>query len=313
MREAFDVVGLGLAAIDDLVRVARYPHADAKVPILGRVRRSGGLNATALVAAACLGSRAAYAGIVGEDESSRFVLDALRSKGVNVDHVRVHPGAGPVLSFIVIDDAEHTRTIFYDLSPVVGPDEDWLPDELLRSTRVLLVDNFRLELTIRAARVARQAGAAVVADLEGAIAPGLDDLLGLVDHLILSSAFAESLTGEPDPVAAARALRTSGRTVVVTCGAAGSWYLEGASSAPEHQAALPARVVDTNGCGDVFHGAYASALADGLALPERVLRASAAAALSAATPGGQEEIPDAETVTQFLQEHDAGPAPAHPG
>jgi sugar/nucleoside kinase (ribokinase family) len=253
MREAFDVAGLGLAAIDDLVRVAHFPPADAKVPILGRVRRCGGLNATALVAAACLGSRAAYAGIVGEDEPSRFVLDALRSKGVNVDHVRVHAGAGPVLSFIVIDDAEQTRTIFYDLSPIVGPDEGWLPGELLRSTRVLLVDNFRLELTIRAARVARGAGAAVVADFEGSVAPRLDELLGLVDHLILSSWFAGLMTGELDPAAAARALRAPGRTVVVTCGAAGSWYLEGASGQPEHQAALPVRAVDTNARRAVFH------------------------------------------------------------
>ena len=186
MREAFDVVGLGLAAIDDLVRVARYPHADERC-------RSSDESAAAAASTPQRSSPPHASGRAPHTpaswvrtKSSRFVLDALRSKGVNVDHVRVHPGAGPVLSFIVIDDAEHTRTIFYDLSPVVGPDEDWLPDELLRSTRVLLVDNFRLELTIRAARVARQAGAAVVADLEGAIAPGLDDLLGLVDHLLRS-------------------------------------------------------------------------------------------------------------------------------
>ncbi|MGZ8757437.1 MAG: PfkB family carbohydrate kinase [Aeromicrobium sp.] len=303
MSGAFDVVGIGLAAIDDLIRVAEYPPADSKVPIIDRVRRSGGLNATACVAAARLGSRTAYAGVVDHDEESRFVLDALEGKGVSTDHVCFHPGAGPVLSSIILDNANQTRTIFYDMSRIVGPDDDWLPRTLLGSTRVLLIDNFRIDLAIRAARAAREAGAAVVADFEGIVAPRLEELLRLVDHLILSSAFARTLTGEPDPVAAARALHAPGRTVVITCGADGSWHIPESSTEPIHQPALPVEAVDTNGCGDVFHGAYASALADGFDLPERVRRATVAAAVSATTPGGQEGIPDTATVTRLLEEY----------
>ena len=308
---AFDVVGVGLAAVDDLIRVAHYPEADSKVPILGRVRRCGGLNATALVAAARLGASAAYAGILGDDEPSRFVLDALQAKGVNTDHVCVYPGAGPVLSEIVIDEANRTRTIFYDTSGVVGPDDGWLPESLLRHARVLMIDNFRIDLGIRAARVARDGGAAVVADFEGSIDPRFDELLGLVDHLILSSSFASLLTGEPDPAVAAMALRAPARTVVITAGAAGAWYVANTSDGLMHQAALPVKAIDTNGCGDVFHGAYAAALAKGLELPDRVRRGAAAAALSATTPGGQEGIPDLATVAQLLEE--AGTEPMRPG
>jgi sugar/nucleoside kinase (ribokinase family) len=50
-------------------------------------------------------------------------------------------------------------------------------------------------------------------------------------------------------------------------------------------------VVDTTGCGDVFHGAYAAGLSRGLALPERIRFASAAAALKARGRGGQAGIP----------------------
>jgi len=307
MGGSFDIVGLGLAAVDDLVSVERYPPPDSKVPILRRVRRCGGLNATALVAAARLGSRVAYAGIVGNDEDSRFVLDALRDKGVDTDHVYVYPGARPVLSTVVIDEAERTRTIFMDTSGLVGPDEDWLPRELLATCRVLLVDNFRIGLQIRAARFARESGAAVVADLDGALSPRLGELIGLADHLIVSSSYATLLTGEHDPRAAALALRAPGRAVVITRGAEGSWYLHDVSSEPAHQEAFPVDAVDTNGCGDVFHGAYAVALADRLPLPLRVRSASATAALSATTPGGQEGIPDADAVTHFLAGHDGPP------
>jgi sugar/nucleoside kinase (ribokinase family) len=51
----------------------------------------------------------------------------------------------------------------------------------------------------------------------------------------------------------------------------------------------------------VFHGAYASALARGLAAKERIRFASAAAALKAMQPGGQAGIPTWPAVVQFLQ------------
>jgi sugar/nucleoside kinase (ribokinase family) len=64
-------------------------------------------------------------------------------------------------------------------------------------------------------------------------------------------------------------------------------------------------VVDTTGCGDVFHGAYAAALAQGMELRERVRLASAAAALKATQPGGQRDIPNLRAVRRFLKEQTA--------
>jgi sugar/nucleoside kinase (ribokinase family) len=60
-------------------------------------------------------------------------------------------------------------------------------------------------------------------------------------------------------------------------------------------------VVDTTGCGDVFHGAYAAALAEGLDPAARVRLASATAALKATRSGGQAGIPVRDTVEAFLQ------------
>ena len=54
-------------------------------------------------------------------------------------------------------------------------------------------------------------------------------------------------------------------------------------------------VVDTTGCGDVFHGAYAWALARGIDIPERIRLASAAAAVKATRfPGAARaaDLPD---------------------
>jgi sulfofructose kinase len=299
----FDVVGLGASSIDELLWVARFPEPDTKNAVLRRARRCGGIGATPLVAAARLGSRAAYAGILGRDEDSSFVIDALSAKGVDTQHIHEFPGAMPVLSVILLDEERQTRTIIYDGVGLVGPEDDWLPADLLANAGVLLVDGLRIDLMIRAARAAREAGTAVVGDLEDPSAPRVTELMDLVDHIIVSSSFATAFTGERSAASAAERMAAPGRSVVVTCGADGAWYLpEDGSSGPVHQPAFPVTVVDTNGCGDVFHGAYASALARGMALSERVRFASAAAAISATTPGGQEGIPDLATVMRYLEE-----------
>ncbi len=304
MGAAVDVLGLGYAAVDDLVYVDAYPAADAKAPILRRERQCGGLTATALVTAARLGSTCAYAGVLGDDELSAFVVDRLREEGIAVGHVIRRAEARPVHSIIVVDIQHKTRNILYDLHGVVGADRDQPTANVIRAARVLFVDPCGMEGMIRAAQIARAAGIPVVADLETDGSPHFHTLLGLVDHLILSRDFAEKITGVSDPARAACALWTAARTaVVITCGADGCWYLTGSEQGElEYCPAYTVDVVDTTGCGDVFHGAYASALAQGQGMRDRIRLASAAAALKATCPGGQAGIPTRASIDAFLKE-----------
>jgi sugar/nucleoside kinase (ribokinase family) len=296
-----DILGLGCTAVDDLVYVAAYPPADVKVPIRARDRQCGGLTATALVAAARLGSRCTYAGCLGDDELSRFVLDRLRAEGIDMSPVVRRKDARPVHAVIVVDETHHTRNIFYDLAGVIGADPRQPSADLIRAARVLFVDYIGMEGMLRAAAIAREASVPVVADIENDREPRFRELLALVDHLIVSVEFALRITGEPDPARAAAALWSADReAVVVTCGAEGAWYME-AGAAPCHQPAYRVKVVDTTGCGDVFHGAYASALARGLDLPARIRLAAATSALKATCPGGQAGIPSRDVVEAFLK------------
>jgi len=290
---AFDILGLGAVAVDDLLYVDEYPAADSKVHLQGRRRQCGGNTATALVAAARLGARCAYVGMLGDDELSRFVIDNFRHEGVDVEH-RVRRGdARPFYSTIIVDQKHHTRTIFASPDGVTGAHLSQPPAELIRAAAVLLVDHHGIEGTLRAVQIARQNGVGVVADFERDPGEPFDELLPLVDHLIVSHDFARELTGTNDPAQAAEKLWTATRrAVVVTCGKDGCWYLgAGCGRGVQHSAAFPVEVVDTTGCGDVFHGAYASALAGGLGLPERIALASATAAMKATQPGGQAGCP----------------------
>ena len=304
VKARFDILGLGCAAVDELIYVSAYPSADAKTRVLRRERHCGGLTATALVAAARLGAQCAYAGVLGEDEASRFVLECLRREGIDVSRAVCRAGAKPIHSVIVVDERRRTRNVFFDVENVVGADAKLPAKKFIESARVLFVDNFGMTGMLRAARIARAAGIPVVADFEGDEAPRFAELLALVDHLILSENFALKLTGTGNPASAAVKLWQRGRSaVVVTCGESGLCFLDAPNKSPQHLPAFKVKAIDTTGCGDVFHGAYAAALARGLPLVDRVRFASAAAALKATRHGGQAGIPSLTAVNKFLKQH----------
>ncbi len=306
MPHTFDILGLGAVAVDDLLFVDRFPPPDAKTTVLRRERHCGGLTATALVAAQRLGARCAYAGVLGRDPISEFAIQAMAAEHIDLSQLRQTEAARPINSIVVIDQLRQTRNIFVDFNGVVGAAPDWPPEEVIQGSRVLMVDPLGVPGMLRAAGIARAAGIPVVADLEATVRESVR-LLDVVDHLVLSWDFAQAHTGAASPQQAARALWQAGRqAVVITCGEQGAWYV--AADEPDravHQPAFPVAVVDTTGCGDVFHGAYAVALVRGQGVSERVRFASAAAALKATRAGGQAGAPRLADVEQFLKERHA--------
>ncbi|MBK8022067.1 MAG: permease [Chloroflexi bacterium] len=298
-EKRWDVLGIGSATVDDLLFVPSFPVPDTKNRLDRVERYGGGLVATALVAVARMGLRAAYAGMLGDDDISRWIADDLAREGVDVSPVVQRPDARPIHAFIMVESASQTRTILYTVEGRTGADDE-LPDaETIRAAKVLLIDDVGTDAAMRPARIAREAGIPVVADFEWT-----DDrnLISLPDHLIVSQRFAARVTGRATPAQAARALWNDDRTVVaITCGAEGCWSLTANDATPIHYPAFPVEVVDTTGCGDVFHGAYAAALALGLELEDRLHVAVAAAAIKATQAGGRKGIPTRERIETFLR------------
>ena len=299
-----DILGLGAVAVDDLLCVDHFPEADQKVHVRRRERQCGGLAGTALTAAARLGSKCAYGGVLGEDELSEFVASTLMAEGVDISHLVRQKGARPFHSTIIVDMARQTRNIFVEAEGVIGASCDSPSPEVIFSTRVLLVDHVGLNGMIRAAKIAREAGIPVVGDFERGGPSRLAELIKLTDHVIVPLEFASEITGESDPVNGVRAIWDNNRdTVVITAGDRGCWYMDGSEGdGVRHQPAFGVEVVDATGCGDVFHGAYASALVRGLDTLERIRFASAAAAIKATRLGGQVGMPHRDAVEKFLED-----------
>lgn len=299
----WDVLGLGAVAVDDLVYLPHFPAPDTKVLVQNEQRQGGGLTGTALVAAARLGARTAYFGVLGTDDLSRYTIAELEREGVDCAPVLIHPDAGPVHSTIIVDTSNGQRTILHSHAHVQqrGPHE--VGEEFISCCKVLFVDYTVCASASRACQAARQLGIPTVGDLEGAVSPETVELAGLLDHLIINLAYAARLTGRNDPEETVRVLDADRRTcVVVTNGARGGWWRDNHGPV-RHYAAYTVPVVDTTGCGDVFHGVYAACLARCEPLPRTLQLASAAAALKATRPGGRTGCPTWVELTQFLTEY----------
>ncbi|BCX03716.1 MAG: permease [Candidatus Roseilinea sp.] len=294
-----DILGLGATAVDHLIYVPAYPPPNVKSYVLRSERQCGGLTATALVAASRLGARCAYAGMLGHDDASQFVAQTLRREGIDLSHLVTRDDAGPIRSTIIVGTDRGTRNIFPEHPAQCGAHPTLPSDAVIRSARVLFVDHVGVEGMIRAARIAREAGIPVVSDVERDL-PGCRELLALVNHVVMSWEFAQTLTGADSPQEATRRLWASGRALVaVTCGEDGCFFSDDGQTV-HHQPAFRVEVVDTTGCGDVFHGAYCAALAKGMSAAARIRFASAAAALKATQSGGQAGAPTLEQTLQFL-------------
>lgn len=298
----FDILGLGVVAVDDILRVNRYPAADQKEPVVGEERVLGGLVGRALAAASRLGGRCAYVASLGADDLSAFATRALSQIGVNVSLVRHRPGAGPVHSVIITDITTGTRNIFFDESRAVGPALADITADLLQEASVLVVDHVFTRPAIAACEMARQLGIPTVGDIEGKPTPQKDELAAVVDHLIVPRSFAAEVTGAAQPEEMARLLhrRHPRSCTAVTCGSDGCFFAA-ADGPVRHQPAYRVPAVDTTGCGDVFHGAYAWALSQGRTVAGCIETASAAAAAFAARPAGWSHLPSVADVAEIIR------------
>src|SRR5262249_33473905 len=97
------VIGLGALSVDELLYLPAFPPPDGKVEVAYARRECGGLAGTALVAAARLGVRTAYAGLLGADANSRFAERDLMAEGVDTSEAVRADDASPVEAHILVD------------------------------------------------------------------------------------------------------------------------------------------------------------------------------------------------------------------
>jgi sulfofructose kinase len=295
----FDVLALGQNSLDRVAVVDRLPAFGGKLAAREYHELPGGQIATAALACARLGLRTAYVGSVGDDEAGERVLAPLRAAGIDCSGVKRVSGALTQVAIILVDRETGERIVFWYRDPRLSLRPQDLDLDRIRRARALLVDAGDPSTAATAARIAREAGRAVVLDAD-TLAPGLPELLGQVDFPIVSRSFAEAFGDGRTARDGLDAIALRGtRLAVVTLGPSGAVARQGERVI--ESPAFRVEVVDTTGAGDVFHAAFARALLDG-GDAETVLRtAGAAAALACRALGAQGGIPTRDELERFLR------------
>ena len=295
------VIGIGSTVYDTLMVVPRFPQEDTNLEGLETKIQGGGPCATALVAARKLGIRTAYMGTIGDDPFGRFMLEDLEYWGVQTDYVRRVPGTVSFHAVVLLNAESNTRTCIWNRGTVPQPLWKDVNEEALSHAKVLHLDGHMLEAAVAAAKVGREYGVKVSHDAGGTY-PGVEELLPYVDWLIPSEEFALHMTRAGSAEEAARRLyeRYRPELVVLTQGVRGGILLDGKGM--RRYESYQVEAVDTNGCGDTFHGAFVAAKIQGMTHDAACRYASAAAAIKCTRLGARQAMPDDKECKAFLAE-----------
>ena len=290
------VICLGSAVLDGVFFVPHIPTEPVKTFAHGYTEIGGGPAATGSVAVRRLGGEAMLWSRVGADPVGRRIIDGLAAEGVDVSAMRAIEGGRSTVSAVLVDDrGERLITSFND--PDLDPDPGWLPLDQVASADSVLVDGRWPAGAEALLRRARDLGVPSVLDADLTPESRNGALSALASHTIFSHPALTELTGEDEIERGLLAIR-SAAMAGVTAGARGFFWIEDGAVRAIPAPRVP--VVDTLGAGDVFHGAFALGLAEGMDVAEAGRFATAAASLKCQVPGGRAGVPGRAEVDDFL-------------
>lgn len=296
------IVGIGANVFDTLYNIPTYPKEDTKMRAVSSKVSGGGPVATGLVAAQKLGVQTAYVGNLSDDSGGVFLKADFEKYGVDTSNVNVCAGYRSFTSVLWLCGDSATRTCVFDKGNLPLLELNDAQIEIIKQADILMVDGNEMDAAVRAAQVARDNGTKVLYDC-GGLYDNVEKLLALTDIMIPSEEFALAITGLSTPHEAAKQLyeKYSPEVVVITRGKLGGLWYSGENI--EDYPAFPVNVVDSNGSGDVFHGAFAAGIVKGYDIPKCCRFASAVSALKCTGIGARESVPNFETVRKFLKEN----------
>lgn len=251
------ILAVGIATIDIINRVSRYPAEDDEVRALSQKQVRGGNASNSLVVLNQLGHQCAWAGVlINEPDTSVVEQDFERHQVDYRSALRLDEGKMPT-SYISLSEESGSRTIvhhrdcpelpFAHFKNLAVSDFDWIHFEGRN------VEELRQML-----HWLRQHYPNILCSLEvEKPREGIEDVLHLPDVLMFSRPYAQS-RGFDNAEALLRAQSAPG---LMTCswGEDGAWLRQGDDMI--HSPAFPPpQVVDTLGAGDTFNAGLISAL-----------------------------------------------------
>ena len=239
---------IGQAYIDITFLADSLPTGDEKMVARNYAVSFGGNAVTAAFCCAKLGLKPDLLASVADDWLGRMFIDMAARYGLSLHHRKVGESS---LSFVMPRAGQRAIVRCRD-DRYVHP----YPPLNLSGCRALHVDGHQADAALDYAKACREAG--ILTSLDGGgLRSNTDDVLGFVDIAVVAERLCEQMRLTPGEML--QYLRSRGCHVGgVTMGPRGLLYYQGM----EGERIMPAldvpaeRIIDTNGAGDIFHGAY---------------------------------------------------------
>ncbi|TDW32235.1 ribokinase/sulfofructose kinase [Rhizobium azibense] len=277
------------------------PTGQGKVLPYDMLQIAEGMASSAAYAVVRLGGKASLWGAVGDDETGRRIIADLSLAGIDMSGMHIVQGARSAISTILVDDdGERLIVPFYD--PELHRSIKLISTTEIAIFDAVLVDVRWPELALKALETAQSLGKPAILDGDVA-ADGVIERLGpAASHIVFSHPAAVKLAATEDCAAAIGVLkqRFPLAFISVTAGENGTYWYDDVNDCVMHMTARPTKTVDTLGAGDIFHGAFAFAVAQQLQIEEAIRISSAAAALKCQVFGGRTGAPDSDQLAACL-------------
>ncbi len=239
---------IGQAYIDITFLADSLPTGDEKMVARNYAVSFGGNAVTAAFCCAKLGLKPDLLASVADDWLGRMFIDMAARYGLSLHHRKVGESS---LSFVMPKAGQRAIVRCRD-DRYVHP----YPPLNLTGCRALHVDGHQADAALDYAKACREAG--ILTSLDGGgLRSNTDDVLGFIDIAVVAERLCEQMRLTPGEML--QYLRSRGCHVGgVTMGPRGLLYYQGM----EGERIMPAldvpaeRIIDTNGAGDIFHGAY---------------------------------------------------------
>ena len=302
------ILCMGSLNIDLTMNMSKLPAPGETVMTDNFNTFPGGKGGNQAATIASLGGNVSFFTKMGNDSFSSFLLDEQKKRGSDVSAVEIIPGQTAGIAMIRVDEKGQNSISFTPgANSLMSPEDVERRKDLFETHDILLTSmEIGKETVYAAIKMAKSHNMTVVLDPAPAPEGGIpEEILRLCDYAKPNETEAEILTGiRADSTAGANAalncLRAKGIAhPVITLGQAGLVSFDDSGN-PVLLPALQVSTVDSTAAGDVFIGAFTTALAEGGSLRDCLLFARAASALSTTKHGAQSSIPTRSEIQRAL-------------